>query len=319
MKQVTKTSKNFYQLIQGDCLKVLPKLERESIDLIVLDPPYGIEKERWDIFDVNSTRDWATQCERILKKGGSLWMTLGWQIVAETKVVFNDTSLRLRNWVIWYRKDGWKGNKRFCQSHEHLLYYSKDMIDVATIHEFRRYLDQKRREKGYSFRQINKIMGLATSGGGNSYCWMAKKNCIDLPSKMRYLELKKILDLDETFDDLPLFGSIKFNLVDVWDDVWIDISSVKNRWGHPTQKPLKLIERILKCSSKIGDTVLDFFMGSGTTMDACQKLERNCIGIEINPEYCETIRKRCFGRTFLNRDVDYDFKIVEETEGVKED
>jgi len=52
-------------------------------------------------------------------------------------------------------------------------------------------------------------------------------------------------------------------------------------------------------------------MGSGSTMKASQELGRSCIGIEINPDYCEMIRKRCFGRTFLDRQTEYQMEVPE--------
>ena len=79
---------------------------------------------------------------------------------------------------------------------------------------------------------------------------------------------------------------------------------------HPTEKPLDLIKWHIEVSSNRGDVVLDPFMGSGTTMKAAQELGRSCIGIELNPEYVEVIKKRCYGRTFLDRPTEYDFPEV---------
>jgi len=78
---------------------------------------------------------------------------------------------------------------------------------------------------------------------------------------------------------------------------------------HKAQKPLELIERLIGVSSLKGDLVLDPFLGSGTTMLACVKLARSCIGIEIDPRFAEIARKRCFGQTFLDRKVSYNFRI----------
>jgi len=61
---------------------------------------------------------------------------------------------------------------------------------------------------------------------------------------------------------------------------------------HPTQKPLELLEYLIKTYTNEGDLVLDFTCGSGTTLVACEKLNRRWIGIEINPEYCEITKKR---------------------------
>ena len=72
-------------------------------------------------------------------------------------------------------------------------------------------------------------------------------------------------------------------------DVWTDIPSLphnsKEKTSHPTQKPLKLIERIIEMSTNDGDVVLDACMGSGTTAVACMNTNRNFIGFELNKEY----------------------------------
>lgn len=66
----------------------------------------------------------------------------------------------------------------------------------------------------------------------------------------------------------------------------------ENRRSHPTQKPEGLFERIILASSNEGDTVLDPFVGSGTTLRVCQQLNRNCIGIDINSSYVEMSKRR---------------------------
>lgn len=66
----------------------------------------------------------------------------------------------------------------------------------------------------------------------------------------------------------------------------------ENRRSHPTQKPEGLFERMILASSHVGDTVLDPFVGSGTALRVCQQLGRNCIGIDINPDYVDMAKKR---------------------------
>jgi len=82
------------------------------------------------------------------------------------------------------------------------------------------------------------------------------------------------------------------------------------RLGHPTQKPIALIKFLIKGHSNKGDTIFDPFLGSGTTMKGAQELGRSCIGIEIESEYIEMIRNRCYGITFLDKQVEYDFPEV---------
>ncbi len=78
-------------------------------------------------------------------------------------------------------------------------------------------------------------------------------------------------------------------------DVW-EFSHVHycngNRQNHPTQKPEGLMERMILASSNEGDTVLDPFFGSGTTLRVCQQLNRDCIGFELNPEYVTMTKER---------------------------
>ncbi len=78
---------------------------------------------------------------------------------------------------------------------------------------------------------------------------------------------------------------------DVWKFSHVHYSN-PNRQGHPTQKPEGLIERMVLASSNAGDTILDPFTGSGTTVRVCQQLNRNAIGIDINPKYIEMAKIR---------------------------
>lgn len=71
---------------------------------------------------------------------------------------------------------------------------------------------------------------------------------------------------------------------DVWEFSHVHYCQ-ENRQDHPTQKPEALIERLVLASTNKGDRVLDPFSGSGTTQRVCQQLERECIGVDINPEY----------------------------------
>lgn len=73
--------------------------------------------------------------------------------------------------------------------------------------------------------------------------------------------------------------------------VW-DISKPSVNDNHPTMKPIELVARAINNSSKQGDTVLDLFLGSGSTLIACEQTGRICYGMELDPKYCDVIRKR---------------------------
>ncbi|OHD13227.1 MAG: restriction endonuclease [Spirochaetes bacterium GWD1_27_9] len=78
---------------------------------------------------------------------------------------------------------------------------------------------------------------------------------------------------------------------DVWQFSHVHYCN-ENRQDHPTQKPEGLMERMVLASSDINDNILDPFSGSGTTLRVCQQLNRNCIGIEINPDYVKSTENR---------------------------
>lgn len=91
-------------------------------------------------------------------------------------------------------------------------------------------------------------------------------------------------------DNKPFYqGKIKAK---VKHDCYIKASPEKESTGHPAQKPLEIIEDIITWCSEEGDTVLDPYAGSGSTLVACKKLNRKSIGIEINEDYIEMINKR---------------------------
>ena len=85
------------------------------------------------------------------------------------------------------------------------------------------------------------------------------------------------------------------------NDVWCDIpflppsSKERKSVGYKTQKPKKLIERIIKASSNEGDVVADYYLGSGTTAEVCKGLNRNFIGCDINPNAIELTKERING------------------------
>ena len=372
-----------------DCLEGLKQIDNNSVDLILTDPPYNIGKD----FENDNLPEkeylewcekWIKELVRVCKIGGAIYLTLGFQCVGEIKVIFNKFhSLRLKNWIVWYRQDGWKSDKGFGHSHEHILFFIKDNVPlfnlqkfgesvrqrrlkagyktVASLMEamgmykkikringtedfrsgngffesgkkkptlnelirlneligldnefkihlepifkdrlkFRDYLNEMRFKKGLSLSEINKRFGWAITGGGVASAYFGDKSENFIPSPNHYKLLKKLLDLDDRYDDFSASLYLKFNKTDVCDDVWLTPKSEKKRLGHPTQKPEALFRRIIKASSNEGDLILDCFMGSGTTAFACKSLNRRFIGFEISKKYCDIINNR-LRQTILN-------------------
>ena len=75
-------------------------------------------------------------------------------------------------------------------------------------------------------------------------------------------------------------------------DLWSLKRDAKQSYSHPTQKPVELIEKAIQNSSLQEHKILDIFLGSGSTLIACEKTNRKCFGIELDPKYCDVIVKR---------------------------
>ena len=232
--------KNFYSLIQGDCLQVLPTLEDESIDAIVTDPPFGIgfkyvKKEIAD--NPDDYWNWLSpiysELMRVLKKGGLFAV---WQAQAN-----------FRHFWDWFGDD------------IHIYPACKNFVQL------------RKTPINYAYEPI---VLKYKSGAEPSY-----------PEKQ-----KRSLDFYVAKTSTPLVTS----------------NAVANL--HPCPRPLDQVEIIIQNFTS-GNVILDSFMGSGTTMEACQNLKRNCIGIEVEQEYCELTKRRCFGRQFLDREVSYSFEV----------
>ncbi len=297
-------------LLRGDCLGVMAELPDGCVDLIITDPPYGIGKAflNDDLPPreyINWCKEWISEAVRVLKVGGAFYLTLGWQCVAEIKVIFKEENfMRLKNWIIWYRQDGWKGDNGFAQSHEHILYFIKDNVPLFGLEEFGNHVREMRLKAGYKtvdnlmeamglYKLINRKSGKSGYYSGVGFFESGKKK----PSLQEMIKLNDLLELDEKYHidiktvDKKKWG-VLFNKVDVCDDVWLTPKSEKERSGHPTQKPIGLFNRIIQASSNKNDIVFDFFCGSGTTLVAAKELGRRFIGAEIEPKYVDIVANR---------------------------
>lgn len=322
------------RIIQGDCLKLLKELPDKSIDLIVTDPPYykimlkdhtGKKYDwdnQWDTFEryLEWCNLWFTECKRILKDNGSLYIFADDKISAYLRVEL-DKILSLVNEIIWVKPNnltikGWNNYRCYSPITERILFYSQKWD--TNLHQgesnifepIRKKLDDERIRLRFSKKDINRILGVSTNGGGMASHYFSKGNKIwELPTEEMFNKLKNVgfdfryenlkedyngLDkeyqyLKKEYDDLRRPFNPEKNYTDVWT---FNITSSSEKTYHPTQKPVKLIRRIIKTSSKAGDVVLDPFLGSGTTAVACKQLGRDFIGMELSEEYCSVAKER---------------------------
>ena len=113
-----------------------------------------------------------------------------------------------------------------------------------------------------------------------TYC---QQNRIDA-FKKEYDELKK-----EWYSTRAYFNNTHENMTDVWDYPRV---TGEERHGHATPKPVEMIERIIKSSCPEDGACIEPFLGSGTTLIACEKTGRVCYGMELSERYCDVILKR---------------------------
>ena len=128
-------------------------------------------------------------------------------------------------------------------------------------------------------------LGKAINGGGTWSTIAGKKQKnIQYPTREDWNKLEELFgNFDIKYDDYVYKFNVISGLTDVWDDInFYDKTYTK---FHPTQKPYKLIERIIQCSSNEGDIVLDAFMGSGMTGLVCKNLNRKFYGCELDEKY----------------------------------
>ena len=242
------------QLFNGDCLEVMKQIPDGSIDAIITDPPYGTTACKWDTI-IPFEPMWE-QLKRVTKKNGAI-------VLFGTEPF--SSHLRLSNlyWFkydwIWYKNEG----SGFAISKYQPMRYH-EMIHVFCEARTTYNPIKTERNSEASKRACKKPI---RSGAGKS------EHVVGLLSG----EYKQY---DPDFKN---------------PESVLQFKSVPNGGGgkvHPTQKPVELMEYLIKTYTNEGETVLDFTMGSGTTGVACKHLNREFIGIELDKEYFEIAKKR---------------------------
>jgi len=307
------------QLILGDNLEILKNLESESIDLIYLDPPFFSNRNYeviWgDAGEIRSFQDrWSggiehyiawlkervVEMHRLLKPTGAIFLHCDWHANAYIRVLVLDKVFggnNFRNEIIWKRADTVKGNfgqsrKTFDPNADTLFFYTKNgdytfeqlykPYSDEYLESFYKYVEP---ETGRRYRLISMIgPGGAAKGNpfyevmGVSRYWRYSQ------AKMKALTEKQLV-VQTRKGAVPqrkqyLDEGKGVALQTIWDDVGALSATSKERIGYPTQKPEALLERIILCASNEGDTVLDPFLGGGTTVAVADRLKRQWIGID---------------------------------------
>ena len=253
-------------IINKDCIEEMKKINDNSIDLIIADPPYNLSKgntvkvgklqqdigmggkwnkvmENWDNMPfsdyIDFTIEWLTEAKRILKDTGSMWIFGTYHNIGIINFVCQLLEIEIINEVIWYKRNSIPNlsGRRLTASHENIIWCHK-----GDAKKRKYYFDYEFSKNGNFEEDL-----LKKSGKQMRTVW-------DIPNNKEKRELE--------------YGK------------------------HPTQKPLRLLKRMINLSSKEGDICLSPFSGAGSECLAAKELNRKFIGFEIDKEYYEICLKR---------------------------
>jgi DNA modification methylase len=176
--------------------------------------------------------------------------------------------------------------KMFPTTTEYIYYFVKDSTSYI-----RDLLQEKAIEKKLSAKEINEYLGKASNGGGtwSSIAGKKQKN-LQEPTKEDWEKLNTLFGNLPNYDDLVYTFNLPMGLTDVFDDINFYIP--KENKIHPTEKPLKLIDRLVLACSNESDLILDPFMGSGSLAISCINNKRNYLGCELDEVYYDEIINR---------------------------
>jgi DNA modification methylase len=309
----------------GDNLEQLRKLPDACVDLIYIDPPFnsnrnyevfwGETKEKRAFEDRHAStqayiefmRPRCVELRRVLKKTGSFYYHCDDHASHYVKQMLDQIfgQNQFLNEIVWKRTGARSDAKRWNQLHDTLLVYTGGG-EYAWNPQFEEYSEDYIATK-YRFTDPDgRIYRLDNMTSPNPrpnmmYEWKGFPS----PAKGWRYSRETMAELDAQGriwypDDKTKRPQLKRYLDEMhgipMGSVWTDIDPINSqaleRLGYPTQKPLALLERIVRASSNENDIVLDAFCGCGTALVAAQNLKRQWIGIDVSPTACRVMAKR---------------------------
>lgn len=242
-------------------------------------------------------------CHRLLKPSGSIYLHCDDTAVHYLRSLMDAICgvRAFQNEVVWKRTGSHSDSKRFGRTGDRILFYgsggvNRDAVRVPLSPSYVREKYRYRDARGL-YREDN-LTAKGLTGGGYHYDFHGHGGPWRYPEhRMLELEADDRIHLPKKEGGVPAFKRyLADNKGRHLSDVWTDISPLnpraRERLGYPTQKPLKLLERIIKASSNPGDMVLDPFCGCGTAVDAAQRLGRKWAGVDISSFAIDLVRKR---------------------------
>ena len=245
-----------FNLLQGDCLEMMKSLPDQSVDLILTDPPYGTTACSWDAV-VPLEPMWA-QLKRILKPHRAVVMTAS-QPFTSTLVMSN---------IEWFK---------YC------LIWEKTR---ATGHVHAKNKPMKRHEDVVVFSSGTTVHASQSS----SRMTYNPQGLVPMPEGSVRNRYDK--GSDSVMSARPSHKDVTPYEFTGYPDSILKFANPNNNSLHPTQKPVPLMEYLIRTYSNEGETVLDFTMGSGTTGVAAGNTDRSFIGIELTENYFRIAKER---------------------------
>lgn len=283
----------------GKCQEKLKKLSDNTVDLIFTSPPYADQrKNTYGGIHPSKYVEWflpiSSELLRVLKPTGTFVLNIKEKVIdgeRSTYVMELILEMRKQGWLwteefIWHKKNSFPGRwtNRFRDSWERLLQFNKNK-------KFHMYQDAvkvpigdwaKSRLKNLSETDKRRDNAKNGSGFGKKISnWIGKD--LVLPTNVLHLEPT----LEAQLEDLK---NVKAEFEDLSNV--LHLATECSNKNHSAAFPKELPEWFIKLFTLPGDTVLDPFAGSGTTLVVAQEMKRNSIGIEIVPEYCSMIRNQ---------------------------
>lgn len=271
----------------GDCKDKLKELPKGEIDLIYIDPPFSSNRNYVAFWQEQEVRHFEDRFENVreylnyveprlkeiydvLSPEGSFLYHCDWHASHYVKRLLDRDDLfgyeNFQNEIVWYYRGAGVSPKRFARRHDIILFYSKG----KTWH-----FDPDPARQPYASATVERFSHhIGNVRDGKDYGTQT------LNPKGKHPD-------------------------DVFSDIQPEAPSSLARLGYPTQKPISLMDRLIRCCSVPNSIVLDAFCGCGTTLVAAQKNKRRWIGIDISPTACRVVAQRLERECGLKEDVDF--------------
>lgn len=249
---------NKYELHLGDCLEVMKSIPDGSVDLVLTDPPYGATACKWD--SIIPLEPMWEQLKRIIRPNGAIVMTATQPFTSI--LVCSNLAMFKYDWV-WNktrRTDFIRAKLKPMGAHESVLVFSKGAVANGS-----------KRLMRYNPQGLVRVDRAVKNGGGGVGFLGQQGENLGPNNKLHQPTYK------QEFSGYP-HTQLSFQS--------------ENKTVHPTQKPVALMEYLIKTYTNEDETVLDFTMGSGTTGVACMNTGRRFIGIEMDTGYFQVAQGR---------------------------